>query len=308
MLNKGITVLNFDNSVIQQQQLFSQYPARVIDLTGLSSLARHYMPAVVRGQVQQLIPQENKYPVFIGSGDFHHVSEILTSRIKEPFCLIVFDFHPDWDSLPPRFGCGSWVSASLKNKNILKCVLIGAGSDDLNTGALQAANLEALAGDRLEIYPYRHKPSRVYFRRVAQNYSLNMRKDFFSSKISWRQLANEDLEKFTLELISRLPTPRVYISIDKDCLKKDFALTNWEEGLLRLEQLLIMLKLLRDNLDILGLDVVGDYSPVGDLKGMKGMISRIDHPQQFTGSHCAEELIRQVNARSNLAILNELFR
>ncbi|MFH0917664.1 MAG: hypothetical protein V1830_00860 [Candidatus Omnitrophota bacterium] len=307
MLDKGIRVLNFDNSIIRQNKLLAQYPAEIIDLSAQAAAARLYMSGSLRNKISRLIPPGKNYPTFIGSGDFHHLSEILTSRINQPACLIVFDFHPDWDSLPPRFGCGSWVGQALKNKNISKCLLIGMGSADLSGPALQTANLGSLAKDRLEIYPYRHKPSRVYLRDVPSNYSLTVKKMFFSNQISWRQLANEDLIKFTSQLISRLPTAQVYISIDKDCLKKDFALTNWEEGFLRLDQLLIMLRQLRESLDIIGLDVVGDYS-FPEISGrIKAVISRLDHPAQFTGRNCPQDLISRVNEQSNLAILGEIF-
>lgn len=308
MLEEGICVLNFDNSIIRQRKLLSRYQAKIIDLTAQAKSARLYMSQATRRKILDLlVPQEKNYPVFLGSGDFHHISEILTSRINAPACLIVFDFHPDWDSLPPRFGCGSWVSQALKNKNISKCILAGMGSSDLSSPALQTANLGALAKDRLEIYPYRHKGSRVYLRGVAPNYSLTTQRGFFSNKISWRQLANEDLTEFTLGLIKRLPTRKAYISIDKDCLQKNFALTNWEEGFLDLGQLLTMLRLLRENLDIIGLDVAGDYSSCQALGRIKAVISKLDHPGEFTARHLSDELILRVNEQSNLAILSEVF-
>lgn len=308
MLDKRIRVLNFDNSIIAQPKLLSRYPAEIIDFTSLSSSARLYISSVLRGKILDfLAPEEKKYPTFLGSGDFHHISEILISQIDAPACLIVFDFHPDWDIFPPRFACGSWVSRILQNKKISKCVLIGAGSDDLSSPALQTANLGALADNRLEIYPYRQKPSSVYFRRVAPNRSITVQKGILSHKIIWHQLEKEDLAGFTLELIKRLPTRKVYISIDKDCLRKDFALTNWEEGFLRLDQLLTILKLLRENLDIIGLDVAGDYSVPVILNKVKAVISRLDHPKKFTAKNYPADLISSVNEQTNLAILAELF-
>ncbi len=133
MLDKGICVLNFDNSIIRQQKLLSQYPAEIIDFTSLASSARLFIRTALRKKISDILgPKMKKSPVFLGSGDFHHISEILISKINEPVSLIVFDFHPDWDILPPRFGCGSWVSQVLKNKNIAKCILIGMGSLDLS--------------------------------------------------------------------------------------------------------------------------------------------------------------------------------
>ncbi|MDD5477431.1 MAG: hypothetical protein PHG87_04415 [Candidatus Omnitrophica bacterium] len=308
MLDKRIRVLNFDNSVITQLKLLSRYPAEIIDFTSFSSSARLYFSRGLRQKILDLFsPREKKYPTFLGSGDFHHISEILISQIDEPACLIVFDFHPDWDIFPPRFACGSWVSAALKNKNISKCILIGACSADLSSPALQTANLGGLAGNRLEIYPYRHEPSRVYFRRVAPNRSITVQKGIFSNKIIWHQLEQEDLAVFTLELIKRLPARKVYISVDKDCLKKDFALTNWEEGFLRLDQLLTMLKLMRENLDLIGLDVAGDYSVPVILNKVKAIISKLDHPREVAAKNYPADLISSLNEQTNLAILAEVF-
>lgn len=308
MLDKGICVFNFDNSVTCQRKLILQYPTEIIDFSSLASSARLYFPSRIRKKISNILgPNRRKYPVFLGSGDFHHISEILTSKINEPFSLVVFDFHPDWDILPPHFACGAWVAQALKNKNIVKCVLIGMGSDDLSFPALQTANLGALKDNRLEIYPYKHKLSRVYFRSVPSNHSFTSQKSFFSNKISWRQLEKEDLTKFTLELISRLPAKKIYISIDKDCLKKDFALTNWEEGFLHLDQLLTMIRLLRENLDIIGLDVTGDYSIPMFTGNIKAAILRFDHPKKFTANNCSADLILAVNQQANLSILQEIF-
>jgi len=308
MLNKSIRILNFDNSIIQQSGLLCRYPAQVVDFTALGSSARLFMSGAVRKKIaDRLNPQEKNHPTFLGSGDFHHISEVLTSQIEEQACLIVFDFHPDWDSLPPRFGCGSWVAQALKNKNISKCVLVGMGSGDLSGFSLQAASLGALVDDRLEIYPFRRKPSRVYFRPIAKNNSIIAKKGFLSNRIIWHELAVEDLTEFTLGLIKRLPTRKVYISIDKDCLKSDFALTNWEEGCLSLEQLLTMVRLMRDNLDIIGLDITGDYSYPVISGRFKAIISRLDHPKGFTADSCTRDLILKVNEQTNLKILQEVF-
>lgn len=308
MLDKSIRVLNFDNSIIQQPKLLSRYRSEVIDFTGLASSSRFYMSGLARRRIaDSLAPQLKKCPTFLGSGDFHHISEIITSRINEPACLVVFDFHPDWDILPPRFGCGSWVSQALKNKNILKVLLLGMGSDDLSAGPLQAGNLVSLRRNRLEIYPYKHKPSRVYFKRVPENHSVTVKKKFFSNKIIWHELEKEDLGEFTLKLIKRLPAQKVYISIDKDCLKKDFALTNWEEGGLRLDQLLIMLKVIKENLDIIGLDVAGDYSAPVIAGRIKKFFFRLDHPKEYSANNCPTDLISSVNEQTNLLILQEIF-
>ncbi|MDD5771707.1 MAG: hypothetical protein PHO81_05675, partial [Candidatus Omnitrophica bacterium] len=98
-----------------------------------------------------------------------------------------------------------------------------------------------------------------------------------------------------------------YISIDKDCLKNDFALTNWEEGFLTLKQLLVMLKILRDNLEIIGLDITGEYSPVSVSGRLKGLFSRLDHPRRLAADGCSPDSVIKVNEQTNLDILQALF-
>ncbi len=308
MLDNAIRILNFDNSVIRQGELLRKYRHEIVDLTGLSGRVRLFMSGLMRQEIGAcLAAGQSNRPTFLGSGDFHHISEVLTCRIDQPACLIVFDFHPDWDSLPPRFGCGSWVTQALKNKNIVKCVLIGVGSDDLSWPTLQAAGLDNLADGRLEIYPFRRKPGRVYFRRLHRNPSLAIDGGLFSSRIIWHELEGEDLPAFASDLARRLPVPRAYISIDKDCLKNNFALTNWEEGFLGLDQLLAMLDVMRRRLDIIGLDITGDYSPALLPGRFKAALSRLDHPKQVAAASRPAEEITAVNQRTNLEILGTLF-
>jgi arginase family enzyme len=307
MLNKTIRILNFDKSIIQQSRLFSQHQVKVVDFTDFAASARLFMSGAVRKKIaNRLNPREKNYPTFLGSGDFHHISEVLTSQIDQPACLIVFDFHPDWDSLPPRFGCGSWVVQAMKNKNISKCILIGMGSDDLSGLALQSAGLGTLTNSRLEIYPFRRKPSRVYFRPIAVNESIVTEKSLFSNRIIWHELDKENLAGFTSDLIKRLPVRKAYISIDKDCLRKDFALTNWEEGFLSLDELLVMVKIMDDNLDLIGLDITGDYSEPVISSGLKSALSRLDHPKRVAADDYAKDSILKINEQTNLKILQAL--
>ncbi len=108
-------------------------------------------------------------------------------------------------------------------------------------------------------------------------------------------------------MIGRLPARKVYISIDKDCLKREFALTNWEEGLLSLEQLLFMLRIMCRNLDVIGLDITGDYSPPQVTGRLKGVLSRLDHPKNIAATGRDAQLITKINERTNLEILQTVF-
>jgi hypothetical protein len=104
-------------------------------------------------------------------------------------------------------------------------------------------------------------------------------------------------------LIAGLPTDDVYISIDKDCLLRDAAFTNWEAGLINLDWLLGALKIIKKRKNIVGLDITGEYSrPV--LKGrMKNLFSRLDHPKQDILSP-EPPGINSLNESTNLKILD----
>jgi arginase family enzyme len=300
MLHNSIRVLNFDNTVACQGRLLSSFRHEIIDLTDMGPYLRLFAGGPLRQQLKRrIVHSDNLAPTFLGSGDFHHISELLIAEQPDIRSVLVFDFHPDLDSLPPHFGCGSWVSRMLKNRNIKKCVIIGVGSEDISSGPLQSADLSALSNDRLEIYPFRHSPSKVYFKNVAQNISIRSKGNFFLRQLYWEQLEDKDMGSFIQGIISRLPAGKVYLSIDKDCLLEDAAVTNWEAGFLSLRQLLLMLEKLKNTVDISGLDITGDYSPAVLANRFKALLSRLDHPagKGVVSMLDAQEINQETNSR-----------
>ena len=307
MLNKSIRVLNLDDSITKQQNLISRYKAEIIDLKEFGPKARLWMNEKTKTRLEEKMQGSSADSVtFLGSGDFHHISSTLINQFHQPLSVIVFDFHPDWDTLPPRFGCGSWISRILENKNIKKCILAGVSSGDISSGWLQSGNLDSLENDRLEIYPYAHKPSRVFFRRIPQSLSFKFKRRLLFDEIYWNELKNKNLKDFFSSILKRLPTKEVYVSIDKDCLKRNYALTNWEEGFLSLDELLLMLDLIKQELDIVGADITGDYSRI-DINGkIKGVLSRLDHPAQSLTEKLSESIITATNEQTNLRLMELL--
>ena len=296
MLTRNVRILNFDGSVKSQEKLIARFHPEILELEDLGPKARLWMSKETQNLIYKRIESSSSEQVtFLGSGDFHHLSSLLINQIKEPISLIVFDFHPDWDILPPRLGCGSWVTQALRNKLVRKALLIGVSSEDISFPGIQSANLGSLKDERLEIYPYAHHSTTVFLRRVPENKSLKLEKRLLSTKIIWDELKDHNLEDFILAQISNLPTKKVYVSIDKDCLKSDFALTNWEEGKLSLDQLLIMLKIIKEKLDIVGLDITGDYSKISIPGIIKGAISRLDHPKEVKADKFPQDLINSTN-------------
>jgi len=307
VLNKQIRILNFDDSVIKQKNLFSQYENNILDLKDIGPQARYWMNAQYRSLIERRISNSAKDSVaFLGSGDFHHISELLISQFSEPISVIIFDFHPDWDVLPPRLGCGSWVSEVLKKKNVLKVILLGVSSGDINSFDIQTGNLDSLRNDRVEIYPYAHKPSKAFLKKIPKNISVTVNNGVFFSTIYWKELKNVNLADFFPQILNRIPTKNIYISIDKDCLKGNYALTNWEEGCLSLEELLLIIKLIKENLDIVGLDIIGDHSKICIENRFKRILSYLDHPRNLISNKFSESAITAINENTNLKILESL--
>jgi len=307
MLNKVVYILNFDDSVIKQRQLISRYQPEIIDFKDIGPSARLWLNKKTAGQVRRRISALDMNAVtFLGSGDFHHISEILVSRFQEPISLIVFDFHPDWDALPPRLGCGSWITQALRSKNILKCILAGVSSADISSGGIQSGSLSLLKDNRLEIYPYQHRPSLVFLRAVPANISLRSKRGLFYHEIYWNEMRGKNLADLFTSVLKNIPTKKVYVSIDKDCLTRRYAFTNWEEGLISLPELLTMLGLIRERLDIVGLDITGDYSEISIPSRLKALVSRLDHPKEDSVSSLPASLVSATNEATNLEILQSI--
>ncbi|MFA6350410.1 MAG: hypothetical protein WCY12_05770, partial [Candidatus Omnitrophota bacterium] len=205
MLSKIPRIIDFDNSVLSQKGLISAYHPRIVDLTRFSTSARLWMDKkTCRCVRSELAPEFKDAVTFLGSGDYHHITSLLLGQFSEPMNLIVFDHHPDWDVLPPKFGCGSWVSRALEQPNIKKIILIGISSWDISWPAIKSANLGGFKNNRLELYPYEHKPTRLFLRRCPDNISLGLERKFLSTVINWKQLKDMDLNDLVPQLLPRL--------------------------------------------------------------------------------------------------------
>ncbi|MDD5730360.1 MAG: hypothetical protein PHN57_04465 [Candidatus Omnitrophica bacterium] len=310
MLSNKVRILNFDDSITLQKRLMEKFQPEVVDFKKLGPYCRLWSNEKEAGQIRMSLNPESKNRItFLGSGDYHHISGLLTEQFREPISLIVFDHHPDWDILPPGLGCGSWVTYSLRKQNVMKAVILGVSSEDISSVWVQTGNLNSLKDDRVEIYPYAHKPTVTLLKKVPQNISMKIKRGFGYNKISWQELRGKNQVDFLSGLISsRIKTKQVYVSIDKDCLKSDYSLTNWEEGFFDLEELLGLLKVIKNNLDIVGLDIVGDYSAPRVEGRFKSFLSRIDHPKIYSAKNKTDVSISALNEQTNLKILELLLQ
>lgn len=307
MLSLKPRILNFDNSLISQAKLLEQFKPLVIDLVDLGESSRFWLNRKSENILNNILSGiPLNHPTFIGSGDYHHISSLLIERFKQPLSVIIFDNHPDWDILPPRTGCGSWVTRVLGNDFVKKVILFGVASEDLLSPNIYTGNLKALEEDRLEIYPFSGFSTKVLLRHVPKNVSLKIKKHMLSKKISWNSLDCKELRSFANEVLSHIKTDKIYVSIDKDCLKSQYALTNWEEGLFELDDLLHILKQIKQTFDIAGLDITGEYSKIKINNKLKSVCSLLDHPKNYSAKSMPSEFINSVNQDTNIKILETM--
>jgi hypothetical protein len=154
----------------------------------------------------------------------------------------------------------------------------------------------------LEIYAYTHAPTTLFFRRVPDNSSLRVRTKRIGREITWEELKGRDLPDFFRGVLLRLRSRRVYVSVDKDCLRSKCSLTNWEEGRWELDELLGLLELIKRECDIVGCDVCGDYSPVRVRGFVRSLYARLDHPRRYSARGKPERFISAVNESANAQI------
>ena len=145
---------------------------------------------------------------------------------------------------------------------------------------------------KLALFPWRAAPSRVLARPGAVNGHLH-----------WRNLADEVFDEFTAELMDKIPTQAVYITIDKDALTRNEAITNWDQGQMQLAHIEHLVTQLAEKFKIVGIDVCGDYSPPRFTDPFRATLAWLDHPKAQT----YPPDVLAINARTNAALIN-LFR
>jgi len=306
-MEKAIRILDFDGSVATQRRLLEKYSAEVVDMTDIGSRVRFWTRDAMRKEICARLKTSNKRAVtFLGSGDFHHVSAMLISMLEEPLSVIDFDLHADWNIFGPRSCCGSWVREIHTDANVRKVAVIGADPGKTLSFTAQTGGYDLLASDKMEVYPMSRRNSKVFFRKIPHETSCRSEKGVCHTKFNWSTVERDHLEDFTRNIIKELPTKRVYVTIDKDCLKKKYALTNWQEGEIDLEELLLMLKVIRENTQIEGVDITGDYSEVRLFGLAKKIVSFINRPRDFSAKDVAQDIITRVNEDTNIKILETL--
>ena len=186
--------------------------------------------------------------VFLGSGDFHHLSlallELCAEREEQPHSLdlLVLDNHPDAMRYPFGVHCGSWVARAAMLPWVRQVHVAGITSADIGPGHAWEICLKPL------------------LRRKLCLWSVGSRADWlrlWGRQEQARSFADPDALVEALVPVLRR-SPRLYCSIDKDVFAPEVVRTNWDQGVFALEHARRLLAACAGRL--VGADVTGDVS------------------------------------------------
>ena len=222
--------------------------------------------------------------IFLGSGDFHHLTFPLIEELEtlhRPIQVVVFDNHPDNMLYPFGVHCGSWVWHVSRLPFVSRVHVAGITSSDVERGHVWENHLPALRSGKVVYWCIQRELGGLRRAGVRQSSS-------FSS-------VTEMLAALT-DSVSSSDDP-VYLSIDKDVLAFDVVQTNWDQGVMQLEELESALDTLLPRL--IGSDIVGDVSAYRYRSWFKRLLSGADGQPAIPLDQLAswQERHRQVNLR-----------
>lgn len=199
---------------------------RLIDLSGINGTscycdeaAKAQIRAKIEAEISFGKPSSEPQINLIDCGDYHYMTALLCEPIKEPFSLVLFDHHPDMQS--PAFG------------NVLSC--------------------GGWARTMLEEHPFLRK---VLI--IGINPELRCETEGYPARVTViDRTATEPAAQAAIQ--EWKPEGKLYISIDKDVLSKEFASTDWDQGDMTLDTLLSLIKACMNlpHKGLIGVDICG---------------------------------------------------
>lgn len=222
--------------------------------------------------------------VFMGSGDFHHLTWPLVRRLrgKGPFQVVVFDNHPDNMRFPFGIHCGSWVRRVAALPFVSHVHVIGITSNDVGAAHSWENYLTPLYAGKLTNW------CMDVDTRWATRIGLGKAFKVFATP--------DELVGQFVAMLKQLPQP-TYLSIDKDALSPETARTNWDQGRLLETHINAVIDALAGR--IIGSDINGEVSAYEYSTAWKRWLSHADGQEPVPAAELAawQEQQRALNRR-----------
>jgi hypothetical protein len=293
-----VRILDLDGSLTQQSRLLVGSSAEVVPLQDWGPRLRMACSFGRFRRFEKLLghcfPSDREPTVtFCGSGDFHHVSLALVRRISVPFNLLVLDKHPDWMRAIPFLHCGTWLrhAAGLP---LLRRVYHVGGDLDFDNAWRWLAPSDELRRGKITVFPAVRRFTRGAWRHVRN----------VPVRDGEGPVTPERIERLLRPFARALARWPLYVSLDKDVMTSEEAVVNWDSGHLRMAEVSAVLGAFigaaRGN--VIGIDVVGDWSPVR----LGGTFRRLLHWTEHPALAVDPAEANRTNERTSLALLQSL--
>lgn len=156
---------------------------------------------------------------FIDSGDYHYMTKLWTDKIHEPFTLILVDHHTD-----------------MQPSQVPEIITCGDWVNSVIDGNKYLKQIILLGMPRKSI------------EQIPQRYRKHV--DYIDKPQFMEILSG----RLSLNIMGK-----AYLSIDKDVLNEQNAVTNWDQGQATVAELQQFVSLLLEKEKVMGIDVCGEF-------------------------------------------------
>ena len=187
---------------------------------------------------------------FIDSGNYHYMSLFFLERIPTDFTLLLIDNHTDMNenAFGDILSCGNWVRKALETLPHLKKVVMLGVKPQYFQEMKESLTSEGELAENPE------SENELFF----INEPANKEKQF-SIKYGGNSSVVKIIYASSINEISKglIDTGSIYVSLDKDALSEGYAVTDWDQGELSLDDIKHIFAELNQH-HILGIDICGD--------------------------------------------------
>ena len=221
--------------------------------------------------LDELLPAQHG-TVFMGSGDFHHLSWPLIARQQPavPMQVVVLDNHPDNMRFPFGVHCGSWVRKVALLPQVSHVHVLGITSHDIGGGHAWENYLTPLLRGKLTYWS------------MGVNTGWSRR---LGLTRAFRDFATPEALVDAFVQLQRTQNTPSYLSIDKDVFSPETAHTNWDQGRLLASHAVALIDSLRSRL--IGSDINGEVSHYRYASWWKRRLSALDEQPEIDPAELA---------------------